>query len=370
MNDTLQSIGKDVSDIVQLRGRRSCLISEKWKEFLASLGYIHIYHTFEQKMTEYDTQIRDDQEDLMVEEELLNELSTSKAKEKSNQRMDWYRERLVQLNYLKQNLSNKKDQYDKNPNVSSTLKENTEALSQLYEVNLHTELSKIETAVEEKTKLYSDFRNAEGKHHQRDLEILLDAMARNDEESLKKLKEEQNQFKQNHSDTMRDLMNRKQQLQNEIKENARKKIKLSLVTSIPFVFAKGLFNIVSAVGIDFKNIMNKIRMKEKSKGQKLETKTTNSFSSDSFTDINDSDIGKFVEETVEEYYYTAEEASNEKIDANQESVVTVQKLVSEILEKSDNNPVVRKQFIDMLKSFQNMYGFTSEGIEEDIGKRK
>ncbi len=338
MNDTLQSIGKDVSYIVELRGRRTCLISKKWKEFLASLGYIHIYHTFEQNMTDYDMQIKDEQEDLIAWEKLYSTLSTEKEQENAKQKMQWYQERIQQFNFLKQKLSDKKSRYDRDINVNKVLKNNVETLSQLYEVNYSNALAKIETEMEEERKLYEDFINAEGKHHQHDSAILLEALARDDEEILKKLREDQDHFKQKHFDRMNDLANRKQQLLAELKANSKQKVKLFLVTSTPFVFAKGLLNVVTAPIIDFKSFMNKNKMMKK---RQLITKTAVSPASDSFN-----------------------------IDSNQESAVIIQKLVSEILQKSDNNPIVREQFIGLLKSFQNMCGYATEDIEEDIGKRK
>ncbi len=338
---TLKKIGNEVKGMeAEIRGKRTCLISAKWKEFLASLGYIHIYHTFEQKMTDYDMQIRDEKEDFIAMKKLYSTLFTEKEQENARQKMKWYQERIQQFNFLKQKLSDKKSHYDRDINVNNALRNNVETLSRLYEVNYSNVLAKIETAMGEENKLYNDFINEEGEHHQRDSAILLDAMARDDEETLKKLKEAQQQFKRNHFDTMNNLINRKQQLLEELKANSKQKVKLFLVTSTPFVFAKGLLSVVTAPVMDFKSFMNN-KMKEKKKPQSLKNKTVVSTST-----------------------------SSPIINANQESITTIQKLIDEFITKTANNPVARQQCIDMLKHLLTMYSYISKEIEEDIGKRK
>lgn len=236
----MQSEDSKTPSVLKEEGKRICLVKRAFKEMLASKRYLQFQRQYKNRM--FDIEIRK----LAYEKKIrLAEEESFEKKETENHSIEKWQQKLEQLRQLQEQLEREKTKHAINPYVSKELKQNLDELSYINSpesVNaayqLGESLHSLEEEITKKEMEYSGF--VVGKKRTEEVEKV-------------------SQIYQGHEQYIEDevICNLKIQRNGILKKidtDLKRISQLKLQTSVPYVLASGVRNIVSSAIKDIKNI--------------------------------------------------------------------------------------------------------------------
>lgn len=317
MQETMNTVAEEVRTIMdasensvpEIKGRKTCLVKQSFQQLLIHCKYIRFNKQFETKLTKIEKQLEQLQApkpeildsisekkdaiykketDILHQKENLSKLSDAmpetqlmelqqiideQAQKLENAKMelkrdpsnimvnDYYNQK-HSLEHSREELLDKKKAYDSLPEVDMTVKKNIQELSHIQQdgekirQDYYDELQKIEDLLRDTQEKKLDFMTGIASDNYK--VRMSQALQNNDIDAIKEIGKNHEQQLTAMESSIQEQQERKHTIEEKLAVLPQTKRKLKLQTSIPYIVAKGMQNIGSAIVSDI------VKMAEKS----------------------------------------------------------------------------------------------------------
>lgn len=394
---------EEVEVTIEQQGKRTCMVKEKFKEALANIRYIHYNNVFDEKINRIKFQIEElekevavreertaNSEELVAQQQKVQELQETVAQEQASL------EKFAQDGLAEEQMTMLQDTADKhaeelkqaekvlNKNVDLQMiesdKKRIARLQRLIEkkhakrerlsssVNLNQELKgkyekKASVGKEEdeyfsrQEELQKEIEKTEQEQKQQQDEYwntvdqyTKEALKTGDASQLQRLNEEKKQNDVQNKEVLQNLSIQKTTVTDLLNSTRKEKRKLSIQTSLPYVFAKGVKSVLVA---SFADMKESARLRKEKKALQANQDFINDQPVVENPNYEMDDMESNFEFGEQPNFHTAEPIYYDAEEANYRS--NVYTMVDDFLNYSQDDPIAREQFANLLKSYQRMY---------------